>query len=207
MAKRRKAAEAAADDTAEVTTEPTEIETPPAEQNPAAPIVQALAESTQLPPEATEFDTAKLEKQPFAQREQARRADPWDSTGYHWPDGYGIRFQESDSRKTVEIQFGDGSRADQPQNFEAIKPFLVENGLHWNGSNAWVTDLQQPPKYRRESFAEKEDRVEENAKLRDHVKDFVLPAVVALEEEKRGEIDLTDESRQRINKAASGQAR
>jgi hypothetical protein len=201
MAKRRKAAEAVADDTAEVTTEPTELETPSAEQNPAAPIVQQIVDSTQLPPDATEFDPEKLESQSHAKREFTRRADPFPSHSYVFPDGYKITYQESDSRGTVEIQFGDGSKQDQPQNFEAIRPLLRENNMHWNGTNAWVADLIPPPRNRRESYAEKLDRTEENAKIRANVEDVVLPTVLTLEEEKRGQIELSEDTRQRINKA------
>lgn len=189
MAK-RKATARAADETPNNTSQDTQAGT-------ATGTIQQDAESAQAAD--TDFDPAKLEQQPFAEREKARRADPFDSNGYGWPDGYKIAYQESSSRRTVEIQFGDGSRADQPQNFEEIKPLLRENGMAWNGTNAWVIDLVPE----RGSLAQREDARRENRDIRSRIEDVVLPAIVALEEQKRGEIDLTDETRQRINKAAS----
>lgn len=210
-------------------------------ENPAAPIIESLAESTRVPTEleATQQEVAdavaKVEentdtplhtlKPNFAAQEQARRmhgepkggvtraeqerADPWDSHGVRWADGYGIRIQESDSRATFEIQFGDGSKKDQPLAFEKIKPFLISEGLRWNAKpgipgNAWEIELRVPPKTRRESFTEKEDRVAENKAIRTRIEEVVFPTVVAMEEEKRGQLDLVDETRQRIQRAVSG---
>jgi hypothetical protein len=43
-----------------------------------------------------------------------------------------------------------------------------------------------------------------NRDIRAGVEELILPAVVAMEEEKRGQIEVTDETRQRINKARGG---
>ena len=53
-----------------------------------------------------------------------------------------------------------------------------------------------------ESEAEKVDRQRHNAKVRAHVEDVVFPAVVALEEEMRGEIPFTEQFRQQVQKAS-----
>ena len=163
----------------------------------AEQIVKDVADSTHMPEEAP--------NRAFA--EKARNPDPHDFHTVRFPDGYGISFQESPSRKTVEIQFGDGSKKDQPQAFEAIKPYLRDQGMHWNGECAWVIDLHQPPKSRRESYAEREDRIEANKAIRTRVEDIVFPAAVAMEEDKRGQIDLSGGFRERAQKAAEGNAR
>lgn len=160
--------------------------------------IDQVVEDAQQRAADTSFDPEKLEKQPFAER--VRRADPFPSHSYQWPDGYRVSLQESDSRKTVEIQFGDGSRDDMPQAFEQIKPYLRGEGFYWNGSNAWVVDLTPE----RGSLAQREDARRTNRDIRARVEDVILPAVVAMEEEKRGQIEVTDETRQRINKARGG---
>ena len=202
MGRKKNAAQAAADDTAEEMTEPTTTEIQLAEQNPATPIVRQIAEGTAMPDDGTDFDPERLEQESprqerFAQREQKRRADPFPVHTIAWPDGYQIRYQESDSRRTAEIQFGDGTRAGQPENFEAIKPVLRDAGMRWN-QGAWYIDLAPTE---RGSLAQQENARRENRDIRSRIED-VLTTVVALEEEKRGAIELTDETRQRINKAA-----
>jgi hypothetical protein len=39
-------------------------------------------------------------------------------------------------RNRVEIMFGDGTKDSRPQNFEAIKAKLREEGFYWNGEIA-----------------------------------------------------------------------
>jgi hypothetical protein len=164
---------------------------------------------------ATEFNPAELEKpkpfitnpssvrrEPLAERDWTKYADPNPRQSVKWADGYEIAVQESKSRQTVEIQFGDGSTRDKPQNFPAIKEVVTKAGMHFNGTNAWVIELETPPSKYRESQAEKLGRIERNAALRARIEDEVFPAVLALEEQKRGQIDLTEQTRQRIAKAA-----
>lgn len=178
----------------------TPIDQPTAELT--APTVTAPQIGRQVADD-TDFGPEKLEQKPFARA--VRRADPFPSHGLQWPDGYRIGVQESDSRKTVEIQFGDGSRDERPLAMEeSIKPFLKAEGMYWNGTNAWAINLAVPPKGRRESLAEQYERMAHNAQVRARVEDVILPAVVAMEEEKRGQIEVTDETRRRIYKARGG---
>jgi len=134
-----------------------------------------------------------------AHREQSRRADPFPFHAVHFPDGFSIRVQESDSRKTVEIQFGDGSRAAQPKNFGPIKDALRSAGLHWNGECAWVIDLLPE----RGSFHQREDAKAKNKAIRTKIEEQVLPQVIGLEEAARGPVELTDGFRERIGKAST----
>jgi hypothetical protein len=53
----------------------------------------------------------------------------------------------------------------------------------------------------RGSATQKLEARDANKALRAHVEDEVFLAVIALEEEKRGAIEFTDEFRQRVNKA------
>jgi hypothetical protein len=133
-------------------------------------------------------------------REQQTLADPRPYHSVQWPDdGYRITLQESHSRNTIEIQFGDGSRSAQPKAFAEIKQRLKDEGFNWNGTNAWAKELVPV-------LGSQNDRLrarEENHRIRARVEDVMFPAVIALEEAVRGEIPLTEESRQRITKGAS----
>lgn len=202
----------------------------PRKKGPVAAHIEAQAEATPAEPiadTATDFPHGANELQarietameaapvtrasetekpePLAGRDWSKYADPNPRHSVRWPDGYEIAVQESPSRKTVEIQFGDGSARDKPQNHEAIREFLKGEGLRWNGTNAWVAGMEPPPRF--ESQAQKLERVGRNKELRARVEDEVFPAVVALEEERRGRVELTDETRQRIASAAEGRGR
>jgi hypothetical protein len=74
--------------------------------------------------------------------------------------------------------------------------------MHFNGTNAWAIELEMPPGKYRESQAERLARLGRNEELRGRIEDEVFPAVVALEEAERGRIELVDETRQRIARAA-----
>ena len=147
----------------------------------AEEIGQGVADGTDLP-DGPPADPASHERPSFTQREQVRRPDPFDSQAVRWPDGYQIKFQESQARETVEVQFGDGGRADQPKNFGPIKEYLKSEGMKWNGSNAWVLDLEPV----RGSQGDRNEAKKSNREIRTHVEDVILPRVVELEEEVRG---------------------
>lgn len=131
----------------------------------------------------------------FAKRDWNQFADPKPIHSVRFPDGYEIHMQESPSRRTVEIQFNQGRREDQPKNFAAIKEVLHDAGLKWNGTNAWAIDLVPE----RGSFHEREMAKRRNKEIRTELEESVLPAVVGLEEQSRGQIELTDDYRQRIH--------
>jgi hypothetical protein len=114
-------------------------------------------------------------------------------------DGYRITLQESPSRNTIEIQFGDGSRAAQPKAFAEIKQRLKEEGFNWNRTNAWAKGLAPVIGSQSDRLRARDD----NHRIRARVEDVVFPAVIVLEEAVRGEIPLSEESRQRIRKATS----
>jgi hypothetical protein len=59
----------------------------------------------------------------------------------------------------------------------------------------------------RGSLAQREEARRHNAALRTNIEEVIFPQVIALEEEKRGPIDLSDDFRSRIQKAAAGNGR
>ncbi|MCE9567406.1 MAG: hypothetical protein K8U57_35850 [Planctomycetes bacterium] len=209
----------------------TEFDIAKLEAMPPSPPVPDREEITQNTPEPTQmFPTGKAEPdtqvrveaalaavpqgvvvrgseiprpEPLAGRDWAKYADPAPRHSVRWPDGFEIAVQESPSRKTVEIQFGDGSTRDKPQNYDAIKEVLREHGMRWNGTNAWVVDLVPE----RGSHHEKLMARDENKAIRTRIEDEAFPQIIAVEEEKRGQIELTDETRQRINRAAEVRGR
>ncbi len=173
----------------------TEQPTPPTETPTAAPAVLAeVLESSTPPP-------ADAPKPAFAERVQ--RADPFPFHTVTFPDGYQIHLQESDSRRTLEIQFNEGAREDRPQNFAKIKALLLDAGMRWNGTNAWQVELSPV----RGTLAQREDAKRCNRDIRTEIEEHVFPAVIGLEEEVRGEIPLTDDYRQRIATVRSGNGR
>jgi hypothetical protein len=98
------------------------------------------------------------------------RPNPFDSVGYYWKGGYGIRYQENDRRRWAEIRFGDGSAKDKPLNFDKIRDHLMAKGLSFKFEDrAWVIEFNR----------------DTHGDVSDHVK-AVLRDVVKLEEEMRG---------------------
>jgi hypothetical protein len=192
---------------------PIPADAPAAEQPEAAKHDDAPAASEINPPADDadiDFDPAKIEaaaprpKTPdelFAGRDWVKFADPFPRHSARWPDGYEITFQTSSSRDTVEIQFGDGGTRDKPKNDE-IRTYLKDQGMRWNGSNAWVIDLVPE----RGSMRDRLEARDRNRQIREQVEDEVLPWVVALEEEKRGPIE-SDVLRERINQLRAGHGR
>lgn len=171
--------------------------------NPATSIVEALADSTRIDQPASSEAVAARPSDPlaiFKDRDWSQFADPASFHGGAWPDGYRIGIQESSSRRTVELQFGDGSRKDLAKNFPEIKKVLQEYGYRWNGTNAWAKDLVPV----RGSFAEREDAKAANKQIRAELEEVVFPKVIALEEEKRGPIEFADDFRQRVQNAVRG---
>lgn len=170
--------------------------------NPDAPIVEALADSTPIDRPA---DPLAI----FKDRDWGKFADPAPLHAARFADGYEIAMQESPSRHTVEIQFGDGSKAAQPQAFDRIKDVLRNAGLRWNArpgfpGNAWEVELRDE---RRGTHAEKLTARDVNKAIRTKIEEQVFPQVIALEEEKRGPIELTDDFRSRIQRAVTGAGR
>ena len=182
-------------------------ENPKPEELPAEARVEAVLETTPGVMRGSDLPTQKEHpKDPlaiFEKRDWTKFADPRDFHQARWPDGYSIRLQESGSRRTIEIQFGDGSRKDRAVNFAKIKPLLEATGMHWNGTNAWVIDLVPE----RGSLAQREDAKRQNRDIRLDVEEKVFPAVIGLEEELRGQINVTDEYRKRIAATRSGNGR
>lgn len=190
---------------------PAELEATPATNgelldtnNAAMQVVNSVADSTRLPDDE---DAAKAQypssRMTATVTEPVRRADPFGRHSVQWEDGYQITLQESDSRNTIELQFGDGSREAQPKAFAEIKTRLKAEGFRWNGTNAWTMELAPV-------LGSQNDRLrarDENHRIRARVEDVVFPAVIAMEEAVRGEIPFTDETRERINKGAAVQTR
>lgn len=162
---------------------------------PADQIVQSVADSTRI-------DTSHHNghEEPLAGREWTKFADPNPRHSVHWEDGYTIRLQESGSRKTIEIQFGDGSREDMPKNMLAIREKLKAAGMKWNKECAWEKELVPETGSQRNRLMARE----ENRAIRARVEDVVFPQIIKLEEELRGELPFAEETRERINKAAAG---
>lgn len=145
----------------------------------------------------------------FKDRDWGKFADPAPLHAARFADGYEIALQESPSRHTVEIQFGDGSKAAQPQAFDRIKDVLRNAGLRWNArpgfpGNAWEIELRDE---RRGTHAEKLAARDVNKAIRTKIEEQVFPQVIALEEERRGPIELTDDFRSRIQRAVTGASR
>lgn len=176
--------------------------------NQADAIVEALAESTRIDhPETKDRPADPLAI--FKDRDWSKFADPAPLHSVHFADGYEIALQESPSRHTVEIQFGDGSKAAQPQAFDKIKDVLRNAGLRWNArpgfpGNAWEVELRDE---RRGTHTEKLAARDVNKAIRTKIEEQVFPQVIALEEEKRGQIELTDDFRSRIQRAVTGNGR
>lgn len=147
--------------TAEARTE--ESLTPPAQQPESG--VQTPTASNAMPQERQPGEEPGESK-----KQWAKRPDPFPSHGYYWQDGYKIGYQESERNREAQIKFGSGGKDDQPKNFEEIKAFLKEHGLHWTAEDkAWGRRL-------RNRF---------DAQTREEV-EGLLKQVVALEEKQRG---------------------
>lgn len=174
----------------------------------ASEIVQSIAAATAIPDTSTEFNVQQFEQEAapreerpsFTRREQTRLNDPSKRHMVQFGDGFTITVQESSSRKTVEVEFGNGTKGDRPKNFAAIKEKLVEEGFTWNGSNAWVVDLAPE----RGSMAQKIEARAQNKAIRAHVEDVVFPALVGIEELARGEIPFTEQYRNVVARASQG---
>lgn len=134
------------------------------------------------------FDAAGLEDPAAGQAKKTwtPRPDPFDSKLVKWADGYKVQLLESDSNREIFVQFGNGSKADQPQAFEAIKKTFKDAGMYWDPKvQGWAKGLKlgQTPLIR-----------EENRRVRAAVEDSFYQAV-ALEEDKRGP-SLSEHTRQ-----------
>lgn len=137
------------------------------------------------------------------QRDMTKYADPSGKHGVQFPDGYKIQLQESKSRNTVEFQFGNGTKEDQPKAFDEIKAVLKEAGYRWNGTNAWAKELKPV-------VGSQNDRLrarDENRRIRAIAEDELFPKIIVAEEAHRGEIDLSEQTRERINRASEGPVR
>ena len=150
---------------------------PPATEIPLAQPIDEI-EGAAATPAATE--------QP--KKQWTKRADPFGIESINWPDGYRISLKESDANREIFIQFGNGSKADSPKNFEAIrKMFKEEYGMHWDVKvQGWAKGLKQgvTPLIR-----------EENRDIRAAVNEAYYKAV-ELEEASRGP-SLAQQDRER----------
>ena len=74
-----------------------------------------------------------------------KRPDPFGIESILWQDGYRVSLKESDSNREIYVQFGNGTKADSPKNFEAIKKmFKEEFGMYWDGKvQGWAKGLKQ----------------------------------------------------------------
>jgi len=144
-------------------------------------VQEALADNfnpdADVPPEMQEVEKARV-----------KRPDPFGFDAIRWPDGYTIRLMESDANREIFIQFGSGSKDDQPKNFEAIKKILKDDHkMYWDVKvMGWAKGLR---------FGITPLVREDNKRTRAQVEDAFCKAV-ALEEEKRGP-SLTEYARER----------
>ena len=110
---------------------------------------------------------------------------------------------EADLRRFADTpNSGLGSTRDKPQNFAAIKEFLLEEGMQFNRTNAWYIELVPE----RGSMRERLEARDRNKAFRERLEDVILPTVVGLEEEKRGPVE-SDVLRERINQLRAGHGR
>jgi hypothetical protein len=122
-------------------------------------------------------------------KEWAKRPDPFSILSINWQDGYKVSLVESDSNREIFIKFGNGSKADAPKNFEAIKKmFREEYKMYWDVKvQGWAKELKQgyTPLIR-----------EDNGKVRAAVEEAFYKAVELEEQSDRGP-SLSEAAKQR----------
>lgn len=123
------------------------------------------------------------------QKQWTKRPDPFGFETIRWADGYAVSLKESDANREIFIQFGKGTKSDQPQNFELIKKMLKEEyGMYWDAKvQGWAMEIKPgiTPLIK-----------EQNKKVRTAVTEAFYKAVAMEESSPRG-LSLTDHARER----------